>query len=488
MNTRCILVCLSAWAVFFFPASLSAELKVAAIFGDHMVLQQQHPVPVWGWADPGAEVKVTFADRTETTRAEADGKWIVRLPKELASPEPRILTVASGTETKIFTDVLVGEVWLCSGQSNMEKPLVDQPNQKPCLNAKEELAAADHPTIRLFKIQKGWSPKPKTDLGAGHGWHPCSPESMKNVRFSAAGYFFGREIHKEMKVPVGLIEASWGGSRIEPFIPAAGFESIPSLAALAQTELNKKKPEATPTVLYNAMLAPIAGYALRGTLWYQGESNCGDKNNETYADLMAALVGGWRKAWGQGDFPLYFVQLVPYRYTVKPPTPRESVEVLPRFWAIQSRAARRIPNTGVIVTTDLADDLDDVHPRDKLSVGHRLALLALNKTYGKEIPSSGPVFKRMTVTGNKAILEFDHVHGGLISKDEKPLTWFTVAGPDGKFVEAEAQIAGDTVEITAPGIDQPHVVRFAWHETAQPNFFNRAGLPAEPFRTDEPLD
>ena len=473
----------------------SILLRLPAIFGDNMVLQQEQPVPVWGWATPGAEVTVKFSGQSKAARAGADGKWLVKLGKLKAASVPGDLTVLI-TETpemksfKTFTNILVGEVWLASGQSNMEKPIGKQPGQKPTFNAEAELAAANYPNIRIFQVEKVLSATPLNDLDKFHGWQDCSSNALNSVSFSAAAYFFGREIHTNLNVPVGLIESSWGGTRIEPWTPPAGFEAVPALAQLAQTKLSTNKISNTrPMAIYNAMIAPLAGFAMRGALWYQGESNLmgtnADNNYLEYPDMMAALVGGWRQIWGEGDFPFYFVQIAPYKYFGAKARRVNSPEMLPEFWTLQSRAARQIKNIGMAVTTDLVDNLDDIHPRDKASVGHRLALLALDKTYGEKVVSSGPTFKTMKIAGNRAVLTFNHTDGGLVSKDKQPLTWFTLAGADGKFLPAEATIAGDAVEVSAAGIDKPVAVRFAWDETAQPNFCNAAGLPAEPFRTDD---
>jgi len=244
-------------------------------------------------------------------------------------------------------------------------------------------------------------------------------------------------------------------------------------------------------VLFNAMIAPIAGFALRGALWYQGESNLNDTNPATgylhYNEKMQALVGGWRQIWNEGDFPFYFVQIAPFKYFDGKVVRAQSAEMLPEFWTVQSKAARQIKHTGMVVTTDLVDDLKDIHPRDKATVGHRLALLALDETYEKEVVSEGPVFDEMKISGDKITVEFEHAHGGLKSRDGQPLTWFTIAGADGKFVPAEAKITGkETVEVSSAEVKQPTVVRFAWAETAQPNLCNDAGLPAEPFSTDSP--
>jgi sialate O-acetylesterase len=454
-----------------------------------MVLQRQQTIPIWGWTAPNAEVTVKFAGQTKSARAGADGKWLVKLGKLKASAEPQNLIVESGGKI-MFTNILVGEVWLASGQSNMEKPIGIQSGQKPVFNAEQELAAANFPNIRIFQVKKVLSATPLADLKTNSGWLVCSSNSLNSISFSAAAYFFGREIHTNLNVPVGLVESSWGGTRIEPWTPPVGFEEIPSLTQIAQTKLATNRLSNTrPMAIYNAMIAPLAGFAVRGALWYQGESNLmgtnADNDYLTYPEKMTALVGGWRQIWGEGNFPFYFVQIAPYKYAGGRIKRAVSPEMLPEFWTLQSRAARQIKNTGMIVTTDLADNLDDIHPRDKQDVGHRLALLALNKTYGeKNAICSGPVFRKIKIQGGKAVLTFDHADGGLVSKDGQPLTWFTIAGADGKFVSADAKIAGDTVEVSAAGTEKPVAVRFAWDEAAQPNFFNGAGLPAEPFRTD----
>ena len=470
--------------------SSTGALKLAAIFGDNMVLQQQQAVPIWGWTAPGANVTVKFAGQTKSTRANDQGRWTVKLSKLQASAKPQSLEIESGT-IKVFTNILVGEVWLCSGQSNMEKPIGNQPGQKPCFNAPEELAAANYPNIRLFKVEKVLSPKPLDDLQKFATWRSCDSNALETTKFSAAGYFFGREIHTNLNVPVGLVESSWGGTRIEPWTPPVGFESVPSLKKLDTAPVvTGKIPNTTPMVIYNAMIAPIAGFSMRGALWYQGESNCMGTNDTDYLiyeDKMKALVNGWRKIWNEGDFPFYFVQIAPFKYYNSKTRRVLSAETLPEFWAIQSRASRSIKNTGMVVTTDLVNDLNDIHPRDKQSVGHRLALLARSKTYGeKNVVAEGPVFKRMKIEGNKAILKFDYADGGLKSLNNESLTWFTIAGADGKFVAANATIVGDTVEVSADAVEKPAAVRFAWDESAQPNLFNQAGLPAEPFQTDKP--
>ena len=461
----------------------------AEIFGDNMVLQQQKVVPVWGREDwPGGKVTVKFSGQIKTAQVDKNGKWLVKLDKLRASFKPENLII-EGSSVKIFTNILVGEVWLGSGQSNMEKPIGKQSGQKPTLNAEAELAAANYPNIRIFKIEKTLAATPQTELPKNSGWLECSSNTLNTISFSAAEYFFGREIFTNLNVPIGLIESSWGGTRIEPWTPPIGFQKTSALAKFAVPVVSTNKiPNTRPMAIYNAMIAPIAGFALRGALWYQGESNCMGGTNDvdylTYAEKMAALVGGWREVWHEGDFPFYFVQIAPFKYFSGKIARVKSPEILPEFWSLQSRAARHIKNAGMVVTTDLVDDLNDIHPRDKATVGHRLALLALDETYEKKVASSGPVFSRMKISGAKAVLKFDPTKGGLKSRDGQPLSWFTVAGVDGKFLPASATIVGDTVEVSAAGVAKPKTVRFAWSELAQPNFCNAAGLPAEPFRTD----
>lgn len=482
--------------------SARAELKLPAIFGDNMMLQQQQAVPVWGWSTPGAKITVKFAGQSQSAVADANGKWLVKLGKLKASftPNKMIVTafwglsgadspsngVGSG-ETKIFTNILVGEVWLASGQSNMEMPIKGFSGPKPTFNAEQELADANYPGIRLFLADQVRSATPLTDLKKYQPWQECSSNALTATKFSAAAYFFGREIHTNLNVPVGLIASSWGGTRIEPWTPPVGFESVPSLRATKTSGFETNKlSNREPTVLYNAMIAPIVGYALRGAIWYQGEANRSDTN---YDAKMAALIGGWRKVWNEGDFPFYFVQIAPYKYIGNLTNYVADNDPLPRFWLQQSRAARHIKNTGMIVTTDLVDDLSDIHPRNKKDVGHRLALLALDKTYDKDVPSESPAFQKMKVVGHKAVLKFKHTYGGLVGKDSQLLTWFEIAGADGKFISAEAKITGkETIEVSAAGVDKPVAVRFAWNQLAQPNLFNKAGLPAEPFSTQVPVE
>jgi sialate O-acetylesterase len=480
-----LVVCVGAFAQT--PAGQTPKaLRLPNIIGDHMVLQAGQPVPIWGWAKPGETVSVRFAGQNLRTKAAADGRWQVSLKALTASRAPADLTVSAG-ETRVVTDVLVGEVWLASGQSNMEKPIGEQRGQQPTFDAAKEIAAADFPDIRLFKVTRVRSATPKDDVQGQ--WVKTSPATIDAIKFSAAAYFFGRRLHQELGAPVGLIDSTWGGTRIEPWTPREAFEDMPSLAAFAQWRAASplKLPEMQLASLYNGMIAPLAPYALKGAIWYQGESNTIEYNDGAiYADKMTALVTGWRKAFGH-DLSFYYVQIAPHLYHVVRQGTVVSPEMEPWLWEAQV-ASMRLPKTGMIVTTDLVDDLMDIHPRNKKDVGERLARWALAKDYGKTgIVVSGPIYRGMTVEGGKAMLSFDYVGGGLAASDDKPLTWFAVAGADGRFYPATAEVVGDRLAVSSPAVPAPAVVHFAWDEGARPNFVNKAGLPASPFRTDNPF-
>jgi sialate O-acetylesterase len=464
----------------------ASALTLPHVFGDHMVLQSGQPVPIWGWASPGEGITVHFgAQEKHATAAAGDGRWEVRLDPLTISSQPAQLTV-SGSDTVTFNDVLVGEVWLCSGQSNMEKPVGEQRGQKPTLNSVEELAAANFPEIRLLKVPRARLSAPTPDFKAA--WVPCTPASLDQTKFSAAGYFFARKLYQELNIPIGVIDASYGGTRIELWISPEGFAAVPSLAEYAKAALTPpaKVDGAELSTCYRGEIYPLIPYAIRGVLWYQGESNVDVDDGAFYADKMTALINDWRSEWHQ-ELPFYYVQLAPLLYHVARSEKVVSPEAEPRVWEAQT-ATLRLPHTGMIVTTDLVDDLTDIHPRDKKDVGERLARWALTDEYGrKDIEVSGPMFRSMDIQGDKAILHFDHIGGGLVSKDAKPLKWFDIAGAGGAFFPAIATIDGDTVVLTSPKVPAPQVVHFAWDEAACANLFNKAGLPAIPFRTDNPF-
>jgi sialate O-acetylesterase len=448
-----------------------AAVKLPGMLGDNMVLQRDREVPVWGWDDPGVTVTVSCAGAAASAQADDQGRWLVKLPK-MSAGGPHTLTVKGSTTVKV-QNVLVGEVWLCSGQSNMEWP-VNASN-----NPEEERAAAKFPQIRHIKIPHVPADQRQSDVATG-GWQVCSPETVGD--FTAVGYFFGRRLHQELDVPVGLIGSNWGGTRIEPWTPPEGFRHIPALKNIAdnlesfpakneQGQINHQ----TPLALYNGMIAPLVPYAIRGAIWYQGESNNGE--GMLYYEKMKALIHGWRTLWSDPEMPFYFVQLAPFRYG-------GDGTRLPGIWEAQ-QATLSVPHTGMAVTVDISD-VADIHPRNKQDVGARLALWALAKTYGvDDLVYSGPLYKSMRVDGDAIRVAFEHIDGGLVSRNGQPLTHFTIAGADGKFVPAHAEIRGDEVVVHADAVQEPTAVRFAWHEEAEPNLSNRAGLPAGPFRTDK---
>jgi len=497
-----------------FEGTAKADVRLPQVFSSHMVLQQDKPVVIWGWAQPNEKVTVEVATANQQVQANERGEWKAVLPAMKAGG-PYTVTV-SGSNTVRFEDVMVGEVWLCSGQSNMEMGI------GACLDAQKEIAAADYPGIRLLLVTKSFKPVPQNDIEGT--WKVCSPKTVAEggwAGFSACAYYFGRELHKKLGVAVGLIDSSWGGTRIEPWTPPEGFAVVPALkheyervqlgdprTAAHQQRLEKVLQETEQwqaaarqaltaralippmptypaellppsdvqqaTALYNGMIHPVQPYALRGAIWYQGESNATE--GMLYAERMKALIAGWRQVWGEGDFPFYFVQIAPYTYGF-------NAEVIGEFWEAQT-AAQAIPNTGMAVITDIGD-LKDIHPRNKQEVGRRLALWALANTYGQEnLVYSGPTFKAMTIEDDKLRLSFDHVGGGLASREGKPLNWFEVIDADeGGFVRAEARIDGSTIVLSAPGVKHPVAMRFAWSMLAEPNLMNAEGLPANAFRS-----
>jgi sialate O-acetylesterase len=461
-------------------ATLHAEVKCPPVFGDHMVLQCDRPVAVWGEAAPGEAVTVEFAGQSKSTTAASDGKWQVSLDALATSAEPHALTIR-GTNTLTYSDILVGEVWFCSGQSNMEKPLGPRKGQLPTDNYEAELARAACPNLRFFVMPHSGKAKPGSALMR---WQSCDATALTNTSFSAAAYYFGRELERELGVPVGLVQSSYGGTRIEAWMPPAAFQSDPALREL-ETLTYPGNKGVQPTKLYQAMIAPFVPFAVRGFLWYQGESNCLNAESSLYTAKMRALIASWRAAWGDADAPFYYVLIAPYAYSEWTETePRLSPVALPAFWEAQVQALA-VPHTGLITTTDLVDDVRNLHPTNKRDVGRRLARLALADTYGRELAAQAPRVKSARFNGQAAFeIELAYAES-LHTADNLAPTCFEIAGEDRVFHPADVRIAGDKIVVSSPLVPKPVAVRFAWHELARPNLVNAAGLPALPFRTDD---
>ena len=466
-----------------FVVAVRAEVSLPKIFGDHLVLQRDRAIPVWGKATPGEKVTVRFADQEKTATADSDGQWKLSLDSLPASATPRDLTVVA-TNTLTLHDILVGEVWLCSGQSNMEMAVGiltagAQPESAHDPALAEEIKTAAYPAIRLFRVEKKRQPP---DV-VSEGWTECRGDAL--ARFSAAGFFFGRELHQTLGVPVGLIESNWGGSRIEEWTPGDAYAKLEKILG-ADAERTFERDASFVARNYGPMILPLAPFALRGVLWYQGESQIIAYNDGLrYADKMNALVASWRAAWNQSDLPFYSVQLAPYVYTKRKDKLGHADDELPKLWEAQLRSTA-IPHTGLVPIADTVEDVNNIHPGKKSIVGHRLAAIALAQTYGqKNLAASGPVFDRLEIKGATAIVHFTHADG-LATRDTQPPSDFELASADGNYVPATATIRGDTVELTSPQVAAPITVRHGWHETARPNLQNAAGWPAYPFRSDGP--
>lgn len=460
------------------PSSAEA-VRLATLFSDHMVLQRDKPVPVWGWADARESVTVEFAGQKKSAIADATGKWQVKLDPLTASAESRTLIVLSTKSDRKLevVDVLVGEVWLGSGQSNMAMRV------SGAKHFKNEQTTANFPLIRGFN--EGSKSSAKAQADASGKWTVCSPETVGT--FSATLYFFGRELQRELNVPVGLINSSVGGTPIESWIAAEiqppkwkkAATSTPKPAA--PPPAGKKAAPPVPKVeiggLFNGKIAPLIPYALRGVLWYQGEANTLPGRSQFYQDQLTLLINDWRKRWSD-ELPFAWVQLPNYN------RPGEG-------WSLVREAmlnTLRLPKTGMAITLDIGD-ANNIHPKNKQDVGRRLSLWALGTVYARKVPAiSGPLPASHEIKGNKIIVAFKHTEGGLVAKNGE-LTGFLIAGENQQWKPAHATIDGDKVIVTSAEVAKPVAVRYAWAAVAVCNLFNGTGLPASPFRTDTwPVD
>jgi sialate O-acetylesterase len=501
----------------------TADVRLPKIFTDNMMIQRDQPVRVWGWADAGEAVSVTLSGKSASAKADAAGRWALELPP-IKAGENLELTV-KGNNTLALKNILIGDIWVCSGQSNMEMGLGG------CLGGAEDIKAADLPKIRRIKFSRTSTPLAEADAPTAGPWQICSPATAGGI--TAAGFYFAREIHQQTGVPIGIIDTNWGGTRIEPWTAPEGLSLVAELkpafdarqqALMAyQAQLPKKldelehwiaetrkqvasgastsPPPAMPVIadggwsgIYNAMIHPILRFPIKGALWYQGEAN--GSEGDSYYDKMRALIGGWRQQWGLGDFPFYFVQLANFQAPSEDPAGGNG-------WARVREAqtmSLTIPNTGMAVIIDNAPlaEANDIHPKNKYDVGMRLARWALGRDYGqKDLVVSGPLFKALKIDGNKASLAFDHTGSGLMvgtKEGREPTTEatggklqrFAIAGADKKWFWADAVIDGKTVTVSSPEVKEPVAVRYAYQMNPDgANLYNREGLPASPFRTDD---
>ncbi len=498
-------------AVFFLfcaSAALHAEVKLPAILSSHMVLQRGQPIHVWGWAAAGEQVSAEINGSTGTTTADRYGQWNVFLPPQSAGG-PYRLTV-NGTNKIELEDVMLGDVWFASGQSNMEMPLSGFGTSALIANQQQEIRDANHSDLRLLLIPKKTSDFPLPDFEPT-SWSKCTPETA--AKFSAVAYFFGRDIAAREHVTVGLIDSSWGGTPGEAWISMHGLASDASLMPLfeswaqfsdAQTNIaaiekaEREEDETArkagkplpghpwhpdagswqPAALYNGMVAPAIGFPIKGAIWYQGESNATPDRAQLYAKVLPALIADWRARWQEGDFPFLFVQIANFETGGHDST-----------WSIVRDAQRRtlsVANTGMAVTIDIGDP-KNIHPADKQDVGLRLGLGARRIAYGEDVEDSGPLFRKATTDGHTLRVWFDHTSGGLSAKGASALAGFEIAGQDKKFQQANAQIDGDTVVVSSDAIANPRYVRYAWESSPSVNLFNGKGLPASPFTSEEEL-
>ncbi len=512
-----------------------ADVTLAPLFTDHAVLQRDKPVPVWGRADAGEAVTVKFSEQTRKTTAGADGRWIVFLDALPASAQGVELTVI-GKNTLTIHDLVVGEVWLCSGQSNMEFTIEARPGtwqaRSRVTDAASEIAAANFPLIRHVRIEQRVAEAPAETVTTG-GWQAASPQTAGG--FTAVGYFFARNIFRKLGVPVGIVHSSWGGTPVESWMsPAAlgsnaafatidgrwrtGLAEFPArkaafeaaLAAWTKAESTARtdaaavaakarprgdaaklyaawlaknpRPRAprgpgdpwTPAGLFNGMINPLLPYALRGVLWYQGESNA-ERAGEYHA-LFAAMITAWRAHFGQGDFPFYWVNLANYG------VPGDATKMAYALLREAQTQTLALPNTGQALAIDLGE-ADDIHPANKQDVGRRLALLAQHRVYGLTVDDEGPTFASATREGAALRVRFTHAGGGLIAHD-KPVQSLEIAGADRRFFPAHGKIERDTLVVAAPEVREPVAVRYAWRNAPEANLYNGAGLPAVPFRSE----
>lgn len=489
MRKNFIALLLSIFSFAFLTAEASVILP--KVLSSNMVLQRDKPVAIWGFASPGENVSVMFAGQVKTSISGEGGKWVVSLDPLKASFEPREMRISTAYSDTVLKNILVGEVWLCGGQSNMEYPMRREIKKYAAPGrgldySQIEWKNGGGKKIRLMQVEKVNSLPDCTSKG----WVECSDSTL--APFSAVGYFFGKNIQEELDVPVGLISSNWGGSRIERWTPASAYENSPVFAAEA-AEKPVKINNIDAGLHFNSMIAPLGPFTLRGFIWYQGESNA-MIHDKRYVEETQLMLDSWRAVFNNPDAPLYFVQIAPYYYSKRKDKLAHTPETMAEFCELQTKCLS-IPKTGQTIVTDLVDNPADIHPSYKWEVGRRLSLLALSGTYGKnDLIYSGPVFKSMNLKKNTVIVDFNHIGTGLTAGkrnsetnffeaiSDKKLNWFEIAGEEGIYYPAYAVISGNKVLIKSDKVKKPKHIRFAWNELAMPDFYNKEGLPATPFR------
>ncbi len=472
------LLAVSGLLVTWAGASQAEDLPlVSPLFGSDMVLQRDRKDPVWGWTTPGTEVTVALDGRKSTATAGADGKWMTTVGPGSAGGSHTL--VITGPTSVTLSNIAFGDVWVCSGQSNME---IGIRNVK---NAAEEIAKANYPGIRLFSVAKKTAGSSES-IPVGR-WDVCTPETVGAGGwggFTGAGYFFGRKLHEDLKVPIGLIHTSWGGTVAEAWVSPEALSMMPDFKqAVTDARGRHDKETGNPnisTVLYNGMIAPLVPFAIKGAIWYQGESNAG--RAAQYRQLLPILIKDWRARFQSGDFPFYIVQLANFQALATQPGEDAWAELR----EAQTMTAESVPNTGIAVTIDVGDD-KDIHPKDKQTVGTRLALVAEAQTYHKRVAYAGPTFKSMKRQGSGLLLTFDHADGGIKATGGSVLG-FALAGADHQFHWATGKIVGaNSILVTSDDVPDPTAVRYGWAINPPVSIYNGAGLPAVPFRSDRPV-
>ncbi|WP_316848809.1 sialate O-acetylesterase [Pedobacter agri] len=462
---------------FAFCIIASATVKPASIFTDHMVLQQQSNVAIWGWAKPSSKVKIITSWNKENYSVTTDqnGKWKIKVATPVAGGPYRI--EFNDGEKLILNDILIGEVWFCGGQSNMEMPMKGFKSQ-PIIGSNEKILKSANNNIRLYTVPRS-SITERQDNSKPSAWKPAAPETVSN--FSATAYYFGSLLSEMLNVPIGIINDSYGGSSIEAWMSPEDLKAFPEVKIPSKGDTIKEVSR-TPTTLYNGMLYPVIGYGIKGAIWYQGESNY--ERPDRYEELFPAMVSSWRKNWDNGEFPFFYAQIAPYNYAQLPP-----YHVGGKFNSAFLRDAQRkslskIPNSGMAVLMDIGEE-KSIHPAGKKQGGERLAYLALAQTYSiKGFGALSPTYESLTIDKNKAVIKFQNVQNGLTSFG-KELSLFEVAGTDKKFYPAKAAITGSSVTVTSEQVKNPVAVRYAFKDFVVGDLFGNDGLPVSSFRTDD---